>query len=516
LSAEAWSNRPKIDELSLTDILMRRVPTGGLDLNQEIPFSDVQAFLQGSANKLIASVADLPVLLEGFHQLEQGKNYIFTEPFSLSDPILIPAGWVGRISQSYLTSTFMDYAGTSPMFNTLNMDGEISTTSDNGSGGITIVTVGAHGLKNGQFVNITDTTSYNQDRLVVSNQTGFGFDVQIAFVANESGNFNTGYGSVIFDDFIVTNAATADFMDLTGAPILGSTLSLNSLTEFGFLKPGIVRDAASLIIDKTILGFITDGLTVQDCDIINITSSNFQSLSAIITTSIGIIITGALTRVFGIFGSSFTMTQADQLPVRVDSSITAAEEILFQNSPDNNIADDYFDTSSGGLDQTDPQVTAINNGVRANSMTISESSTSRNLEVDGLTSLLVPIVDVIPVAGDWVEDSTNERFSVDTTTGLVTYNGLSPITVMIKYSLSAAQESGAAQTVAFVLFINAVEQEKSEIIIVTNGAGNFISGVYNGGNYLINPGDTFQLFKLNITNTNNTDVQNPILLINLD
>lgn len=41
---EPWSNRPKVDELDLTDILMRRNPSQTVK-NQEIPFSDVIPFI---------------------------------------------------------------------------------------------------------------------------------------------------------------------------------------------------------------------------------------------------------------------------------------------------------------------------------------------------------------------------------------------------------------------------------------------------------------------------------------
>lgn len=44
MSLEAWSERPKIDELSLTDVLMRRVPSSATK-NQEIPFSDIVNFV---------------------------------------------------------------------------------------------------------------------------------------------------------------------------------------------------------------------------------------------------------------------------------------------------------------------------------------------------------------------------------------------------------------------------------------------------------------------------------------
>lgn len=176
--------------------------------------------------------------------------------------------------------------------------------------------------------------------------------------------------------------------------------------------------------------------------------------------------------------------------------------------------DDTGTVDQISLDQTSPLVRANNNANSPDSKTASESSTNGILEVDGSGGVAVPIVDITPVSGDWVKDPSTQRFSVDTITGLVSYNGLNTITTKISYSLLAAQTSGAAQTTLYVVNINGVGQTKSETTIITAGTGNFIAGVYNGGNYILNPGDTLQLIKLNSTNTNNTDIQRAVLLIN--
>jgi len=58
MSLIAWSAKPKIDALKLTDTFMRRVPTGGANLNQEIPLSDVKDFLQGASIPSTWGVSD--------------------------------------------------------------------------------------------------------------------------------------------------------------------------------------------------------------------------------------------------------------------------------------------------------------------------------------------------------------------------------------------------------------------------------------------------------------------------
>jgi len=476
--------------------------------------SSIAVPIVGSSIVYVASESDLPPLLGGFHQLENEKNYVFTEPMFISDPILFPAGWIGKIVKTFVTTPTITYIGSTPMFQTLNIDGTITGVVDAGGGAITVTTSVAHNLINGQFVNITGTTSYNEERLVISNESEFTFDVQIAFVADETGAFNTGYRTILFQGFDAQNGGTTTFMDLTSSGVFATVLSFDIFAEIGFLGPGIIRGGVNVVTNDAIWGFATSGLTLEDCQTGVFDSSTFIALAPSSGLT-GITITGAATDRFSMITSSFTMMAVDQFPVRIDSSVVSASEILFSNTPDNAVATDYFDTSAGGLDQTDPQVTAENNGARADSMVISESSSTGILEVDGSGGIPVAIVDITPAPGDWVEDTTTETLSVDTTTGIVTYNGLNTITAMIKFSLSAEHASGSAQIVDFTLYINGVPQTKSTITITTTTSPS-APGVYNGGNFSINPGDTLQLFKDNTSNTNNTNVENAILLFNID
>jgi len=470
--------------------------------------------LSGSSSSFreyIGSESDLPPLLGGFHQLDPDKNYHFTEAFQLTNPILFPAGWTGRVVKDFFSTQTLTYTGSTDMFQTLNIDGVIDSISNAGGGAITVTTSAAHGLIDGQVVNITGTASYDQIQLVISNASGSVFDVQIAFVADEAGAFNTGFGSILFVDWDMLGDPLVNFMDLTSAGIPGTVIGFNVFLAVGFSGMGIIRNAVNVLSFNCIFGSISSGLTLENCRTAALSVTSFADLGGVAGVT-ALTLTGALTNRITVIDSEFLMGASTQFPVRIDSTVTTANEILFDTAPDNNVADDYFDISSGGLDQTDPQVNSQNNGKRPDSMVISESSSVGVLEVDGAGSISVPIVDITPVAGDWAEDPTTETFSVNTTTGIVTYNGLNPIVMMIKYSLGAAQTGSGAQTVDIVLNINGTPQTKSTITIVTSGVDNFIPGVYNGGNYSLNPGDTFQLFKENTTGTVNTDIQNAILL----
>lgn len=513
MSVIVWPDKPKVDEISLTDQLMRFI-SDSVTKNQLISIKDLLAFLQGSATKLIASEADLPVTANGFHTLEQDKNYIFTEPGSFSDPVLIPAGYIGSISSTFLSENGIDYTGvTNPFISTLNINGTIlATATANGGLAITITASAVHGLVDGQFVNITGTSNYNQQRLVISNVFPTTFDVQIPFVGNQSGSFDTGFDILNITNITITNANISKLIELTASEFATSVLIIDNLRTTGFAELGFIKNTFGVSIFRSLFTFEDIGLTIEDCDTVDIDTSFMTALSTN-ATLIALTIQGVLTTDVGLNNNMFTMLDNDQRPVRIDPSIDALTSIVIQNSPDNLVADEYYDTLSSGLDQTDPRVTALNNGTRANSQSLAEARSDGILEVDGIGGTSVPIVDITPASGDWIEDPTTEEFSVDPTTGLVTYNGIKPIAVNIQYSLSAAQSSGSPQDLIFDLRINGASQSKAELTLTTDGVDNFLPIVYNGGNFNINPSDTFQLFKVNITNTNNTDVENTTMLI---
>ena len=259
----------------------------------------------------------------------------------------------------------------------------------------------------------------------------------------------------------------------------------------------------------------TDGLVLDNVENSRIAVELLQSFNTGGTGTL-LTITGAKTKVATIQDVQFFMAAAGEFPVRIDTSIASDADIEIDRANDNGVATDYFDTSAGGLDETDPRVNARIGGNRKSSITTAEGRTSGTLEVDGSGGIDVPIVDITPVGGDWIEDLLTEGFSVDTSTGLITYNGLNPKIVQIKYDLFASQTTGAAQTIDFDMHINGVSQIKSERrLITTSTAGTFLQVVYNGGLFTINPGDTIQLFKDNITNTNNTDVMDAVVLITI-
>lgn len=168
--------------------------------------------------------------------------------------------------------------------------------------------------------------------------------------------------------------------------------------------------------------------------------------------------------------------------------------------------------NANSLDSTSVLISASDNTGVPNSMSQAEARTGTLLVVDGSSGIAVPIEDLTPAPGDWIQDVNTEEFSIDPLTGIVTYNGIADKTYLIQYQLTASPSSGGAQIIEFDIRINGVQQAKSLITTLTAVAN---VGTYIGGLFVLSNGDTLQLFKNNTTNTTNTDISNATLLIAL-
>lgn len=458
----------------------------------------------------VHKISDIP-LVNGFRQLPQDSVIQFVEAISSPEMLLIPAGWNGYIIGAHNPLTDFTFTGPgASSIKTLNLNGTITSITDAGGGAITVTTSAPHLLSNGQFVNITGTTSYNQQKLLLSNATGLVFDVQIPFVGDSLGAFDTGYDAVNIMNMAFSNFGGGGWLDVTATTISSIFRYYNlkvSTPELGNIRKGRI-----IGYDGNMTYNAGDGLILTDIDKATISTTTITE-TGMSPTCILLEINGSLTRDIVLDKMQFNVGDPGAFPVRIDGGIMNADRISITNSPDNGIATDYFANGAGALDQTDPQVFTFNNGTRPNSTTALDSRSVGVLEVDGSGGVAVPVVDITPVSGDFVLDSVSERFSLNTLTGVVTYNGLSPRTVIIAYSLDAAQTSAASQDLILDLRINNVQQAKTIKTMTTIGVGSFVSVVSLGGLFAINPNDTFQLFKDNTSNTNNTDIQNVVLLI---
>jgi len=166
--------------------------------------------------------------------------------------------------------------------------------------------------------------------------------------------------------------------------------------------------------------------------------------------------------------------------------------------------------NANSLDSTSIFVSSRDNFGVSNSMSQAEAISGTTLVVDGSGGIDVPIQDLTPAPGDWIQDPNTEEFTVDDTTGIITYNGIEDKTYVIQYLLTAVPSSGGSQVLDFDIHINGVQQGKSLIEIDTSVTS---IGAYTGGLFVLSNGDTIQLFKNNLTNTNNTDISKATVLI---
>lgn len=464
----------------------------------------------GSTVKLISSMADFPPEVNGFITLEQTISYTIIEPFTITSPILFPAGWIGFIRSSFLNELDIFYSagGGTPLFNTLNIDGVISSIADAGSGFITVTTSVAHGILDGQYVNI-ETTSHNVQRLAVSNVTVTTFDVEVTFVANEAGLFNTGYEFIEIKDAGIINGADADLFNVTGANLTSSALSTNGVLLAGYLSLGTIRNCANVAFVNSGLAFITGGITLEDIDTTRMVPSQIVSLGAN-PLAIAVTITGSLTRRVIVDNFTIFLDESTQRPFKIDTNIINADVISIQNSPDNEVATEYFDAS--GLDQTDPQVLTKNNGDRADSM-VSAQVGFTNIA----TPIVVPIVtqDVPVLIGgtDFIANNL-ERATADTA-GQIT--NLSKRTK--KYSITFSgliEKAGGGTTDIGILIVKNGSLVLTNTFQIPHSVNSGIIQISATRTFKLADGDTIELAVVNFDGTADVNVSQANIAYSVD
>jgi len=193
-------------------------PNGDVSLNSNAILS---AFQDGQTRHLTASnvvfgskvvsvysEADLPLATNGFIQLDPLTSYQFMNPgILIGTPILLPAGYIGYFENTFLDDFGVVYTGgaSTTFIQTLNLEGTYSSIVDSDPGVTITVTSIAHGILDGQYVNMKNAAIndlYNGDRKQVSNVTDDTFDVPGAFTVTDSGDWDTGYQAFQFRNFV--------------------------------------------------------------------------------------------------------------------------------------------------------------------------------------------------------------------------------------------------------------------------------------------------------------------------
>jgi len=210
--------------------------------------------------------------------------------------------------------------------------------------------------------------------------------------------------------------------------------------------------------------------------------------------------------------SDFTDTEYKDKIVVVTAVDTPLTGTTFDVAELTFTGNDAGTMNKSSLDQSSILVTARDNDDSLDSESHAEARTGATLTVDGSGGVDVPVVDITPAPGDWIQDPNTQEFSVDELTGLITYIGIKTRTFHVKYQLTAEPTSGGAQVVNFDIHLSGVQQTKSQIQINT---ANAIVGSYIGGLFVLSTGDTLQLFKNNTTNTNDTNISVSTVLATL-
>jgi len=464
MSTIPWSDKPKINDLELSDTFMRRTPSQSIK-NQDVPFSDVQSFLQGLSVVNVSSQNDLPAPVGGFIRLDNRIHYKFLEPITITTPILLEAGLQCKISTDFPSINIASIILTpgSTLFQSLNLAGAITAFADSAAdpGVKTTVFSLNHGLVNNNFVNIFNVateTTYNGTRFQVSNVTTNTFDITVVFTATDTGDFDTGIVSFQSDSVI--------YFDFTGFPgtLKGFDLSWVAQSEFAFTSfaftgainnfadNGIISSLDNVLIENTAMSLNTAGLVIDNAGAIRISTSSFFSTSGVGTIP-AVTIQGAATdRV--VFVDYFpNLSSADEFAVRINGDVSATAEISIRDSGGSLTFTEYFDTSSGGLDQTDPRVITFSNGARSDAMSSAQVGFT-NVTTPIVVAIVTQDVPVIIGGTQFVADNL-ERASA-TTAGQITNLTKKTQNYPITFSGLIEKVGGGSTDIGLLLIKNGV------------------------------------------------------------
>jgi len=192
--------------------------------------------------------------------------------------------------------------------------------------------------------------------------------------------------------------------------------------------------------------------------------------------------------------------------ITVIDANTFDTDIDFVSGPDSGSVD------RTSLDSTDVQVDAIRNPGQADSMSLAEARNGNNIDVVTSIGVFVPFENAVTVAGDFIQDDATESFVVDTSTGIITYIGLEPITVTLAYHYNIEKTGGpgGAGNATVSLFISNIQQAKTDQAITVSTTIQKITGA--GGIFKIQPNNTFQL-KIDNDSAHTDTVTEYIMLI---
>jgi len=176
-------------------------------------------------------------------------------------------------------------------------------------------------------------------------------------------------------------------------------------------------------------------------------------------------------------------------------------------------ATDIGSVTEQSLTETSLNVIAQNNEGVKDSLSAAETDSTTAILVDIISQgAFVAIQKVTPISGDFDEDPATERFSVDISTGIITYDGVAPLTAIISFQCRAVKVSGGDPDVTVSLFQNGVKSDKTDITVTAPVDPGGLA-IYTGGLFSIVNGDIFGLRIANISGTSDITVSDLTLTI---
>jgi len=517
MSAEPWSARSSKISLGIT--------------TDQLMLLDSEDANPATKNKLMTflNLANSLLIISTSVNTRHVKNQTELEAFLGADLIIPDSTNITVIIDESFTSTkpFKKQAGSSLLLYSQSSNVVLTYTGtgaliqmDNPGVDIGNRTQIDNIILSGNFTNnafaIEDTSFFTIDLSVLIQFAKVGFLKGMSVIWDKSAVIgNLASLDFINNPFVILNAAP----DNTGVPvpltifnfisdvetdviILNSRYISDTADEFLFFDPNSPSTSSYTVKDSGSITTIQESLFQKGVDEA-VTAVADNGSGKLRCTSVGHTQVNNTYAVLSGFSES-TYNKTALITV-IDTDTFDVDDIAF-------VANDSGNVNRSSLDSTEPRVLARDNPDQKDSMFLAEGRTAGTIEVDSILNTPVAIVDITPVSGDFIEDAGTERFTVNLTTGIITYIGLQPITALISYELNAEKVSGADQNLVISLDKNGVPQTKSDVNLTAPAfPGASVSS--NRKIYEIVDGDTFQLFLNNTVNSTNTFITNLDLVI---
>lgn len=465
-------------------------PDGNITLNSKakLPiFQDGQTrhvlgsnIIHGSSITPVFEPNDISPIINGFRQINQEKSYVFMNPMTFTEPILLPAGYIGRIDMPFLEKDgiFFDTDITdiniiNSLFQTLFINADIFSIEESQDGNTKsqINTLNSHKLNEGQYVNIVETgTIYDQKRLLISNVKDSSFDVDISYTSgitlSSNSRFDTGLYQLQLCNINTTSKIGNEnknyFAYLQSTPDPTSLLSIQNCKTKEFTSAIHANDFNNIFLETNDFDSIENDIIFHQCKDVSMSNNIIRKLKSS-DKSIGVKIS-QFNRFFS-NNSNFILGNASQIPFSLHD-IDKAESVIIQNSPDNGMADNYFDPD--GANDTDLSGKIFTSNNRATSSSVIPKicikiKTTKKLRLKASYNDDFTLRDTTnPSDDDWIIEDLSNNTSTINSLGQIRYTGIDAL-VKIGFKTTLELIEPKNQTGNIMLCIDGIVVNKTKV-----------------------------------------------------